>query len=283
MPVLLINARLSDKTYRVYQRLGGLTRHIFKSLDYITASSEANAERFIQLGTNQETTTPVGNLKCDVPIPEKLSNEEVANLLRELGLPQKSADKKSIIVCGASTWSGEEATLTQICEQLRNEGLDIRLIITPRHVERRKDIEAELTETKLKLHFRSQGNASGEVHVAIADTTGELVKFIQLADIVFVGRSLPPHTGGQTPIEAGMLGKPILFGPGMSNFRDIARSLVNAGIATQVTDQDDLSRKIRELCQDPDMRQDRSRNASAWLTENQGATQRTVEILRRYL
>lgn len=283
VPILLINARLSDKTYRLYQRLGGLTRHIFKSLDQIIASSQTNAERFISLGADPENTPAVGNLKCDAPIPARLDPEALNQLLDELGLPHKSEKQASILLCGASTWAGEERILVRLCQQLREEGIDLRLIITPRHVERRNDIEADLANTPLTSHFRSKGRAPQETQVSIADTTGELTKFIQLADIVFVGRSLSPHREGQTPIEAGMLGKPIVFGPGMANFRDIARSLLNAGIATQVDDEEALTNIVRKLCLDPSQRKNQGRNAATWLANNQGATQRTVEILRQYL
>ncbi len=283
VPIILINARLSDKTFQLYQRLGGVTRYIFQSLDLVLASSKTNSERFLSLGTHKNKTIPVGNLKCDMPVPEKLEEREIETLLRELGLPPKSPDNPSIILCGASTWNGEELILLKMAEQLRKEGFDLRLIITPRHVERRKEIESDLEDTSLKLHFRSQGIANKEVQVAVADTTGELIKFIQLADIVFVGRSLKPHTGGQTPIEAGMLGKPVLFGPGMANFRDIAKSLINSGIATQVRDETELTKLVRELCLDPKRRQDRGRNTQTWLAENQGATQRTIELLRQWL
>lgn len=283
IPILLINARLSDKTYRLYQRLGGITRHIFRSLDLVLASSSSNTDRFRNLGTHEEQTITVGNLKCDMPVPDKLEESEAANLLTELGLPSNSPENQTVIVCGASTWDGEEKALVQMAMQLRKEGIDLRLIITPRHVERRKEIETDLGDTSLSYHFRSQGIAENEVQVAVADTTGELIKFIQLADIVFVGRSLNPHTGGQTPIEAGMLGKPVVFGPGMANFRDIARSLINTGIATQVADEKELTKVVRELCENSAARQDRGRNAKTWLAENQGATLRTIELLRRWL
>ena len=283
VPIALINARLSDSTYRLYQRLGGLTRSIFKSLDLILASSDSNATRFLDLGTRQENTKPVGNIKCDVPAPPPLGDGEAIALRKELGLPAASDKNQTLILCGASTWKGEERSLITICEALQKNGIDLRLIITPRHVERRKDIEAELQNTSLKYHIRSRGSATEDVQIVIADTTGELTKFIQLSDLVFVGRSLPPHTGGQTPIEAGMLGKPTLFGPGMANFRDIARSLLNADIATQVEDEEALRITVEELCADPEKRQAKGRNAQAWLVANQGATQRTLEAIQKFM
>lgn len=283
VPILLINARMSDKTYRIYQRLGGITRSIFRNLDLILASSEANAKRFQKLGSHPKRTLTVGNLKCDAPIPKPMDDGEVTNLTKELGLSSNSNDNQAVILCGASTWKGEELALIRLCEKLRMEGVNLQLIITPRHVERRNEIEADLKSSKLKYHFRSLGNATDDVHISVADTTGELTKFIQVSDLVFVGRSLPPHTGGQTPIEAGMLGKPVLFGPGMANFRDIARSLLSAGIATQVADDEELIQAVRELCNDTEKRKNKGRNALSWVTENQGATQRTMESIQEFL
>jgi 3-deoxy-D-manno-octulosonic-acid transferase len=282
VPIILVNARLSDKTFKLYQRLGAVTRHIFQSLDLVMASSENNGERFQALGVSKDKIVSVGNLKCDIPIPSKLSEEEKSILTKELGLPTHSEAPDSIIVCGASTWNGEEAILARVCENLRKEGINLHMVITPRHAERRKEIERTLANFELSTHFRSRGKVTKDVQIAIADTTGELAKFIQISDIVFVGRSLPPHTGGQTPIEAAMLGKPVLFGPGMSNFRDIARGLLNSGIATQVEDEDALQHVIRELCLDPHLRIHQGLKVSAWLEENQGATERTYQLLKNF-
>ncbi|MCZ6674013.1 MAG: 3-deoxy-D-manno-octulosonic acid transferase [Verrucomicrobia bacterium] len=284
VPIVLINARISDRSFRYYQRFGSLARRLFRNLNRIVASSEWDAKRFRDLGCAPEDISCSGNLKCDVPLPTLLSESDQNELLNELGLPTKQTTlAHSLILCGASTWPGEEITLFRICQKLRKEGIDLRLLITPRHEERRNDIRSDLMNFSFNYHFRTEGPASQDVEVSIADTTGELTQFLQLSDIVFVGRSLPPHDGGQTPVEAGMLRKPILFGPGMSNFRQISKSLLEFGVAEQVADETALEDAIRKLCLQPELRLQQGEKADQWLQANQGATERTLKVLKNYL
>jgi len=135
----------------------------------------------------------------------------------------------------------------------------------------------------VRFHFRSRGAAAGEVDVAVADTTGELRKFTQLADLVFVGKSLPPHTEGQTPVEAAALEKPILFGPGMGNFAAIAHDLLDRGAARQVVDPAALGREVEDLLRDPTRRAQLARAAAAWRRDNAGAVARTLAVIREEL
>ena len=281
VPVMLINARMSDKTFEYYKMLGQLSRKFFSTLDVVVASSEGNADRFKFLGVKNEKLRVSGNLKCDTAIPESLSKEQRLELAREMGLPRiDGKESEALILCGASTWPGEEQILLKICQELRQEDIRLFLLLTPRHMERRKDIRAELSNFPFSYHFRSDGPATKEVDISIGDTTGELSNFIQLADIVFVGKSLAPHTQGQTPIEAGMLKKPILFGPGMSNFRDIARSLLRFGVAERIVDETSLKEAIRTLSQNKTLRIERGEQADEWLKANQGATDRTLQAIK---
>jgi 3-deoxy-D-manno-octulosonic-acid transferase len=150
----------------------------------------------------------------------------------------------------------------------------------PRHAERRQEIERSLARTKLKYHFRSRGPAAETVDVAVADTTGELRRLTQLADVVFVGKSLPPHTEGQTPVEAAILQKPILFGPGMSNFRLIARDLLTRGAAMEVQDSESLAVASEKLLRDSDLRATHANAAARWRSDNVGAVERTLAVIR---
>lgn len=283
-PIVLLNARMSDSTLNIYSKLGPVCRHIFKSLDSVIASSAGNAKRFEKLGTSHDRIHTVGNLKCDIAIPHLLSAEDISTLKQELGLADsETSENKDLILCGASTWPGEEAALLRICQQLRSEGIGLRLLITPRHAERRKELKAGLESFPFTSHFRTDGPAPANVTVAIADTTGELTNFLQLADIVYIGKSMAPHRGGQTPIEAAILKKPIVFGPNMSNFRDIAESLVQYGIAVQFQDELTFETTIRKLCTTPADRKQQHENADKWLKANQGATDRSLQIINEYL
>jgi 3-deoxy-D-manno-octulosonic-acid transferase len=161
--------------------------------------------------------------------------------------------------------------------------LKVSLLLVPRHAERRGGIEPLLQESGFSFHFRSRGDAPGLVDVCVADTTGELRQLTQLADLVFVGKSLLPHTEGQTPVEAAALEKPILFGPGMGNFRQIARYLTEAGAARVVRDAGELAAESVALLQDAPRRAAMAAAARAWHEANQGAVARTLEVLREEL
>ena len=135
----------------------------------------------------------------------------------------------------------------------------------------------------VSFHLRSAGPAAGPVDVAVADTTGELRRLTQLADLVVVGKSLPPHTEGQTPVEAAALEKPLLFGPSMGNFRTIARELRERGAALCVPDAGALTAAVRALLSDPAKSNVMASEAAAWHRENQGALDRSLVEIRRFL
>ena len=132
--------------------------------------------------------------------------------------------------------------------------------------------------TGLSYHLRSLGPAPREVDVAVGDTTGELRAMTQLADLVFVGKSLVPHTEGQTPVEAATLGKPILMGPGMANFRAVERDLLERGAARTVKSAADLVAQAATLLGDK-----AARDAIAWRRENGGGVERTLAAIRSEL
>ena len=116
---------------------------------------------------------------------------------RELGLPESG-----LVLLGASTWAGEEVALITALKSAREKGLAVTLLLVPRHAERREELRLLLEKSGLEHHFRTQGEASKVVDVVVGDTTGELRRLTQLADVVFTGKSLAPHDGGQTPVEA---------------------------------------------------------------------------------
>ncbi len=275
-PVVLVNARLSDRSYRRLARFRPLARRLYRKITRILAGSVQDAERFRRLGVPAEKIVNTGNLKFDVAIAA-LDQWERAMLRRELGF----ADNQ-LVILGSSTWAGEEAALLRLLERARRDGVICHLLLVPRHAERRGEIEALLRTRPLNWHLRSRGQAVGQVDVCVADTTGELQKLTQVADLVFVGKSLPPNEGGQTPIEAALLEKPILFGPAMSNFRVAADSLVGGGAALPVGDEVDLVDLGLELLRDGKRRAAMAAAAGAWHKANQGAMERTLRELAQY-
>ena len=273
VPVLCVNARLSDRSFARMQWLRPAARLMLGGVSKFLAGSSEDAARFVALGVPPERVVTTGNIKLDVQIP-LLTEAEKADLRRQLGLPP------GLVLLGSSTWPGEEEALVRALGRVRGDGLNCSLLIVPRHAERRGEIEHALNGTGLRFHLRSRGAAGGEVDVAVADTTGELRRLTQLADLVFVGKSLPPHTEGQTPVEAAALAKPILFGPGMSNFRPIARDLLARGAAKEVPSAAALAQSCQDLLREPAQRTALADAAEQWRCENIGAVERTLAVIR---
>ncbi|HKB58378.1 MAG TPA: glycosyltransferase N-terminal domain-containing protein [Lacunisphaera sp.] len=276
VPVISVNARLSDRSFRRSLQFRPLLRPLADGITRVLCSSKRDEQRFKALGVPPERLQTTGNLKLDVHIP-LLAAAEKAQLRRELGLGD------GLVLLGSSTWAGEEVALLTALKSARERGLQVSLLLVPRHAERREELRALLEKSALTFHLRSAGPAPGLVDVAVGDTTGELRKFTQLADLVFVGKSLAPHEGGQTPVEAAALGKPVVHGPRMTNFREIIRTLTEAGAVRRVETHSELITTVVELLQDPAQREKLAAAAQAWHEVNRGATERTLAVIRTQL
>jgi 3-deoxy-D-manno-octulosonic-acid transferase len=274
VPVLCINARISDRSFRRLRRFPAAAAFVLDGMTRLLAGSAQDARRFREMGYPADRITVTGNIKLDVKIP-RLDEGGRAKLRLELGLAEGR-----LVLLGSSTWPGEEEALVDALLAARSTGVGCSLLLVPRHAERRAEVEKLLMATGLSFHMRSQGAAPGPVDVAVGDTTGELRAMTQLADVVFVGKSLAPHTEGQTPVEAAALGRPILFGPGMGNFRSIARDLLERGAARSVADAADLCDQAAALLRDPARRELFSAAASSWRGDNGGAVDRTLAAIR---
>ena len=273
VPVICINARMSDRSFARMKWFGPAARLMLGGVTRLLPCSTQDEARFRELGMPADKITTTGNIKLDVQIP-RISEAERAQLRRELGLPE------GFILLGSSTWAGEEEAMIGALRLTRERGVRCSLILVPRHAERRIEVERVLVKAKLRYHFRSKGVATGEVDVAVGDTTGELRRITQLADLVFVGTSLPPHAEGQTPVEAAALERPILFGPGMSNFRLLTRDLMARGAAIEVRDAEHLASVAQELLRDSARREALAVAAAAWRKDNAGAVARTLDVIR---
>lgn len=276
VPVIAMNARLSDRSFQRLRRFSFASRAVLGGLTKVLPCSTQDAQRFLDLGVPREKVVTTGNIKLDVRIP-RLSDAEKAMLRQELGV------REGPVVLGSSTWPGEEAALIDAWRAARAEGVSFSLVLVPRHAERRGEIESLLSAAGVSFHFRSRGAAASVVDVAVGDTTGELRKLTQLADLVFVGKSLPPNEGGQTPVEAAALEKPLLFGPRMSNFRTIAAELRKDGAAREVSDAASLQREVIALMKDSRARATMAEAAGRWQRSNAGAVERTVAKIREFL
>ncbi len=277
-PVFLVNARLSENSFRGYKRWHRLFRPLFRSFAGVGCQNEADAKRLREVGCRPEAVHVAGNLKFDAA---KLNEQRLLNvtvMLGQLGVPEGAP----IIVAG-STHDGEEKILGAVLLRLRARLPGLFLIVVPRHAERGKQAAADLQSCGLKVVYRSEitpatQRASGGVDALLVNTTGELRYFYEAASVVFVGKSLTAE-GGQNPIEPGALGKAIVFGPNMQNFEAITKLLVSRDAAWQVRDAAELERAFAELLSKPERAAQLGRNALGVINENLGSIDRTVEMI----
>ncbi|MFP6854721.1 MAG: glycosyltransferase N-terminal domain-containing protein [Opitutales bacterium] len=279
VPALIVNARLSERSSR---RLGQIT--CFRNLLvppqlHVMACSKQNAEKWRQVGVSPHLLEISGNLKFDYQ-PEVILDESEKMALRdEFGFSSAADQARPIILFGASTWPGEEDALLRFMEQNEGEGTPVRLVIAPRHAERGDEIAQLLDNRSLPWRRRSteKETGNGEAMVYLADTTGELSRLVQTADLVFVGKTLSPNEGGQNPIEAASCGIPLIFGPNTQNFSEMARTLVEAGAGLRVSDANALQKVLPELLGDQIVRAEMGAAASHWKTEQEGASSKTYD------
>lgn len=276
VPVIAINARMSDRSFRRMRAWRWAVRPMLAGLTRVLASSAHDAERFRALGVPEERLSTTGSIKLDVPI-ERLDAAALAALRKELGL----AD--GLVLLGSSTWQGDEDMLVRAWRAAKAAGVSCVLLLVPRHAERRGAIEGLLSGVGLRANFRSRGPARETAEIAVGDTTGELRKLTQLANVVVVGKSFAPNEGGQTPVEAAALGKAIVFGPRMSNFTAIVREMKAVQAAVEVPDGAALVAKVVNLLQDAEARATLASAAAEWHRTNAGAVGRTLAVLREEL
>ena len=278
IPVFLANARLSDRSFPRYKRFGWLFRPLFASLAGVSCQSEEDALRLREVGCRPERVHVVGNLKFDSSALTERRDLDARAMLRQVGVP----DDAPVLVAG-STHDGEELLLADIASRLRQKFPKLFLILVPRHFERCGDLGQKLKAKGVRFMFRSAVFADtqlepGAVDCLLVNTTGELKFFYEPASVVFVGKSLTA-IGGQNPIEPAALGKPVVFGPHMENFKEISRLLAAKKAAVQVKNAAQLERVLGELLEQPAVRAELGRHALEVVAENQGAVQRTVTMI----
>mgnify|MGYP003108801393 CR=1 FL=1 len=279
VPVFLVNARLSDRSFRRYRFAGPLKKLVFGPVSRIGAASTEDADRLEQLAGTQTPVEVTGNLKFDVDFPPRPDGGERHEALSALGLCAED-EPPGMILLGSSTWPGEEDMLCRVLKRIRDNGVAARLVLVPRHAERRQDVLDAIALEDLTATVRSrQGPCRLEDPVYLADTTGELRMFTALADLAFIGKSVTPNSGGQTPIEAGAYGVPMVYGPNMTNFRAACRGLEEKRGAIRADDEDAVEEALVRLASDIAERESLSANSIAWYQENRGSVDRTITLL----
>ena len=278
VPVHLINARLSENSFNGYRRYAFLFKPLFRSLHAAGVHNETDAERLAELGCDRKAIIVTGNMKFDGTVTPDADTIDARALLREIGV----SDEAPVLVAG-STFEGEEELLCKLLPQWRKEHPDLFLVLVPRHFERASAVLENLKPLNLRIRRRTAMNAGAEKpDVLLVDTTGELKAFYEVATLVFVGKSLTAQ-GGQNPIEPAALGRPMVFGPFMQNFKPVVQSLLEDEAAIQVKDETELARQVSVLLGNPEQLAALGTAARAVVEGNKGATQRTSELIGQTL
>jgi len=272
IPMVLLQGRVSPRSFGQWLRIPRFIGHILGHFDTCLAQTPADAERLERLGA--KSVQYVGNLKLAVP-PLPAPSEEVAQMTHLLdGRPTWIA---------ASTHPGEEAIATRIHAALKAKHPGLLTIIIPRHPPRSPSIAADIAAQGLSASIRSQGQPLDKsTDIYLADTIGELGLFFRISPIVFMGKSLCAE-GGQNPFEPARLGAAILFGPRMSNFPDMSRSLLDAGGALQVEDEHALRHQLDTLLTDKAYLDRHKQAALTWAESEAGILDRFVSTLSPFL
>ncbi len=276
IPVTLVNARLSPRSERRYQKVLWLVQPIFSLLNRVMVQEPEDVSRWQTLGLKSERITCTGSIKFDMA-GDREPLEQVAQFRRLLsGI---GCGEQRPVLLAASTHAGEEVELAKVFLQLKKEVPDLFFIVVPRHVERAVEIETDLRNLDLKVVRRSvSGGDSATPEVLMVDTTGELRAWQHLATVVVVGKSFLA-TGGQNPAEAVMAGKPVVFGPHMENFAALVRILLSKQGAVQVADFIELQERLLNLFQHPAEATRLALSGQGALQAHEGATQRTASEL----
>ncbi len=280
IPVSMVNARLSARSERRFQRFGFLIRPVFAMLDQVLVQEPEDVARFAALGVDPARIKHTGSIKFD---PQGAAADE-AQLVQLRGvLLQAGISETQPILLLASTHNGEEVLLAEVYLKLQAKFPDLVLLVVPRHVERAAEIIEALQVRGIAAHRRSQIHSSfviphSSFRTLLIDTTGELRAWQCLATVVVVGKSFLAE-GGQNPAEAVMAKKPVLFGPHMENFEALVDLLLTHKGAIQVPDVTRLETELSHLLVDPALRDHYGNAGHAALATHEGATAKTVALL----
>lgn len=261
IPVVMVNGRISDRSYGKYWLISPLLRKVFDYVRLFLMQSDGDAQRIVMLGAEPSKVSVTGNIKFDVRVPV---NE----------IPFMNDWNGPVFVAG-STHRGEEAQILDIYKDLQGRYGSMKLILAPRHLERIMEVQEILAEKGLQYVRRSEVSGKLASSILLLDTLGELASFYKYGTIVFIGGSLVP-VGGHNPLEPAILGRPVLFGPYMENFRDIAQILVDSGGGDRANNAEELRGWIDRLLADENLCSSMGNRARQAVLQNRGAVERTV-------
>ncbi len=274
--VVVVNGRISDRSFRRYKRIGLLLKPVFSRVDSFCMQTQDAALKVIDLGAQRECVKVTGNIKFDIS----------SDLKEPPFLPfLKSALVGCLFFIAGSTHENEEEMIIGVYQSLRKDFPNLRILIAPRHLERidriKRMIRLNGLETIQLSGFKGAAPVSSS-NVMLLDTIGDLNASYSLCDIAFVGGSLVKK-GGHNLIEPALFGKPIIFGKYMSNFKEIRNIFLKENAALEVDTPQALEYGLRQLLASPSQRQALGSRAKELIDKNRGAAQRTISVIQELL
>ncbi|GAM07933.1 3-deoxy-D-manno-octulosonic acid transferase [Geobacter sp. OR-1] len=276
VPVVIANGRISDRSLRGYLRVKAFFRPVLANVSRFCMQGEEDARRIVAIGAPADRVSVARNLKFDIPVAPAAA-ERKTELRERYAIPAAA----TVITAGSTHQGEEEAVIASYLELLAGTP-GLFMVLAPRHPERAAAVAELLKHNGIIFRRRSELNPGDPPLLAgqllLVDTVGELMQFYTLSDIVFVGGSLVPK-GGHNLLEPASLGVPVLFGPQMNNFREIAALVKEYGAGCEVADGARLTTEIRQLLADPAGRREMGECGLRLLRENNGATERHMAVI----
>lgn len=275
VPTILVNGRVSDEALQGYRKMRFFAQPMFQNLDALCLQTKGDQAKLASLGIAQKKLHTLGNLKFDTQLPDTSS-------LRKALADQLPANR--LLLIAGSTHTGEDELLIETFLTLRHEFPALYLIIAPRDLSRVSAIMKYCGREKLACRLRTEKTAATEKknEIFLLNTIGELAACYQLADLAFVGGSLVPQ-GGHNPIEPALFAHPVLFGPHMEDFSEIAEEMRERGGAFQVEDQAELIATLRTLLQSETKRKSAGAAAQRCVLQQRGVIDRHLHLIDTFL
>ena len=279
IPVVVANARLSQRSFSGYQKFLKLTQSTLGQISLIAAQGTADAERFESLGFPPEHIRVTGSIKFDLEISE--ADIKAGEKLRQT-FGESVSGKQRPVWIAASTHEGEDEKILQAFTTVQEKIPDALLILVPRHKERFSSV-ATLCERKGFAVVRRTEDKMCDttIQVLVGDTLGELMMFYAASDVAFVGGSLVP-TGGHNVLEPAAVGLPVITGPYTFNFAEISNTMLEAGVLQQVENVEQLSSVVIDLLTHPEKRKTTGKQGQKLVAENRGSLGRLLELIKPY-
>lgn len=273
IPVMIANGRISDKSLPNYMRFRPLISDALHRVTSICAQSERDTGRFIDIGALPGTVTTAGNTKFDgaagVPDVDRVQ------FRRELGLP----DEGAVVVIGSTRAAEEEQIVADAYSLLLAEHHDLCIVWAPRHLERKTDVALAMQGRGYTPWMRSDGTPPAPKQQIILDTFGELARVYAVGDVAVIGGSFVP-LGGQNLLQALAFGLPVVHGPYMHNFRDIAAICLEKQLSFEAKSASDLAQTVDRILKDATLRDQVRIRAEQLISTNAGASQRMFDAMK---